>query len=407
MHLYIYMLTLTRMVLYMDRVFIVGVGLTKIGRFFDKSARTLFSEALSMAIEDAGGLKPKALVVGNMTSSVLMEQDSLGALLADYSGLRGIPAFKVEAACGSGGAAFYAGYSLARSGMVDVVAVGGVEKLTENLTSSVTKALAQAADMEYEVFYGASFTGLNALIARAYMNRYGYTREDMAYWPLRMHEYASKNPYAQLPRRTTIEKILNSPLIADPLHLYDCSPIGDGAAALILVRGEENARRIARESGRDVIVEVKGVSLRTDSVDLGSRNDLLALESTIKASREAYRMAGVKPGDIDYLEVHDAFHITGYLALEDMGFTGKGEAVKLWREGRFAKGDKPEVNLSGGLKARGHPVGATGVYQIVEATLQLRGEFPGEKASDPEIAATQNIGGVATYTTITVLRRLR
>ncbi|ABN70515.1 Thiolase [Staphylothermus marinus F1] len=389
----------------MDKIYIVGVGMTKIGRFYERSGRELFVEALSKAIDDAGGLKPKALVVGNMTSSVLMEQDSLGALLADYGGLRGVPAFKVEAACGSGGAAFYAGYSLVKSGLADVVAVGGLEKLTENLTSAVTKALAQAADAEYELFYGVSFTGLNAMIARLYMNKFNYTREDLAYWALRMHEYASYNPYAQLPRKTTLEAILKSPVVADPLHLFDCSPIGDGAAVAILVRGEERAREIAKAMGRDVLVEVKGVALATDSVDLGSRNNLLALESTIKASREAYKMAGIRAKDIDYVEVHDAFHITGYLALEDMGFAPKGEAPKLWKEGRFGKGDKPEVNFSGGLKARGHPVGATGVYQIVEATMQLRGDFPGYKASDPEIAATQNIGGVGTYTTVTVLKR--
>ncbi|ADI32129.1 thiolase domain-containing protein [Staphylothermus hellenicus] len=389
----------------MDKVYVVGVGMTKIGRFYDRSGRELFVEALLKAIDDAGGLKPKALVVGNMTSSVLMEQDSLAALLADHSGLRGVPAFKVEAACGSGGAAFYAGYSLVKSGLADVVAVGGLEKLTENLTSVVTKALAQAADAEHELFYGVSFTGLNAMVARLYMNKFNYTREDFAYWALRMHEYASYNPYAQLPRKTTLETILKSPVVADPLHLFDCSPIGDGAAVTILVRGEEKAKEIAKTMGRDVLVEVKGAALATDSVDLGSRNNLLALESTIKASREAYKMAGIKAKDIDYVEVHDAFHITGYLALEDMGFAPKGEAPKLWREGRFGKGDKPEVNFSGGLKARGHPVGATGVYQIVESTMQLRGDFPGYKASDPEIAATQNIGGVGTYTTVTVLKR--
>ncbi len=390
----------------MDKIFVVGVGMTKIGRFYDRSGRELFAEAMTKAIGDAGGLKPKALVVGNMTSSILMEQDSLAALLADYSGLRGIPAFKVEAACGSGGAAFYAGYSLVKSGLVDVVAVGGLEKLTENITSIVTKALAQAADAEYEVFYGASFTGLNALVARLYMNKFGYTREDFAYWALRMHEYASYNPYAQLPKKTNIEAILKSPVVADPLHLYDCSPIGDGAAALILVRGEDKAREAAKSIGRDVLVEVAGVSLATDSVDLGSRTDLLSMSSTIKASREAYKMANISVKDIDYAEVHDAFSITGYLALEDLGFTPKGAAPKLWKEGRFGKGDKPEVNFSGGLKARGHPVGATGIYQIVEATMQLRGDFPGYKASDPEVALTHNIGGVGTYTTVTILRRI-
>ncbi len=391
----------------MERVFVVGVGVTKIGRFYDKSARDLFVEAFLKAVEDSGGVKPQALIVGNMTSSVLMEQDSLAALLADYSGLRGIPAFKVEAACGSGGAAIYAGYSLVKSGLVDVVAVAGVEKLTEGITAETTKALAQAADAEYEVFYGTSFTGLNAMVARLYMDKYGYTREDMAYWALRMHEYASYNPYAQLPKKTTIEKILQSPLIADPLHLFDCAPIGDGAAVALLVRGEERAREISKAVGRDVLVEVTGVGLSTDSVDLGSRRELLKLESTIKASRDAYKMAGVTEKDIDYVELHDAFHITGYLALENMGFAGEGESVKLWKEGRFGKGDKPEVNFSGGLKARGHPVGATGIYQFVEAVMQLRGDFPGYKASDPEIAATQNIGGVGTYSIVTIVKRVK
>ncbi|MGB9828127.1 MAG: beta-ketoacyl synthase N-terminal-like domain-containing protein, partial [Thermosphaera sp.] len=184
----------------MEKVFIAGVGVTKIGRFYNRSAASLFKEALDRAVSDAGGLKPRALVVGNMTSSVLMQQDSLGALLADHAGLRGIPAFKVEAACGSGGAAFYAGFSLVKSGLADVVAVGGVEKLTEANTPVVTRALAQAADADFEVFYGATFTGLNAMLARLYMEKFGYTEEDLSYWPLRMHEYASYNPYAQLPK---------------------------------------------------------------------------------------------------------------------------------------------------------------------------------------------------------------
>ncbi|MEM1833493.1 MAG: beta-ketoacyl synthase N-terminal-like domain-containing protein, partial [Desulfurococcaceae archaeon] len=175
----------------MDRVFVVGVGLTKIDRFYERSAKDLFNEALFKAIEDSGGVKPEALVVGNMTSSVLMEQDSLAALLADHAGLKGIPAFKVEAACGSGGAAIYAGYSLVKSGLVETVAVAGVEKLSEGGTSEVTRALAQAADAEYEVYYGVTFTGLNALLARLYMSKFGYTRRDLAHWSVRMHEYAS------------------------------------------------------------------------------------------------------------------------------------------------------------------------------------------------------------------------
>ena len=395
------------MVLTRDPIFIVGVGMTKIDRWYTRNARDLFSEAMVKAVDDAGGVKPQALVIGNMTSSVLMEQDSLGALMADYSGLRGIPSFKVEAACGSGGAAFYAGYGLVASGLVDIVAVGGIEKLTEKLTAHATKALAQAADTEYELIYGASFTGLNALVARLYMNKFGYTDEDLAYWPLRMHEYASYNPYAQIPKKTSLEAILKSPVIADPIKLFDCSPIGDGAAVVILVRGEDRAREIARTMGRDVLVEVAGLGFSTDSVDLGSRRDLLTMDAVVRAARDAYKMAGVEAKDIDYAEVHDAFHITGYVSLEDLGFAEKGKVVKEWREGRFGKGDKPEVNFSGGLKARGHPVGATGVYQIAEVTMQLRGDFPGYKASDPEIGLAQNIGGVGTFATVTILRRRR
>ncbi len=395
------------MVLTRDPIFIVGVGMTKIDRWYTRNARDLFSEAMVKAVDDAGGVKPQALVVGNMTSSVLMEQDSLGALMADYSGLRGIPSFKVEAACGSGGAAFYAGYGLVASGLVDIVAVGGIEKLTEKLTAHATKALAQAADTEYELIYGASFTGLNALVARLYMNKFGYTDEDLAYWPLRMHEYASYNPYAQIPKKTSLEAILKSPVIADPIKLFDCSPIGDGAAVVILVRGEDRAREIARTMGRDVLVEVAGLGFSTDSVDLGSRRDLLTMDAVVRAARDAYKMAGVEAKDIDYAEVHDAFHITGYVSLEDLGFAEKGKVVKEWREGRFGKGDKPEVNFSGGLKARGHPVGATGVYQIAEVTMQLRGDFPGYKASDPEIGLAQNIGGVGTFAAVTILRRRR
>ncbi|MEZ0393680.1 MAG: thiolase domain-containing protein [Desulfurococcaceae archaeon] len=389
-----------------ERVFAIGVGMTKIGRHFERSARDLFAEAMAKAIEDAGA-RPKALVVGNMTSSVLMEQDSLGALVADHSGLRGIPAFKVEAACGSGGAALYAGYAIAASGLADVVAVGGVEKLTEGTTEETTRALAQAADAEFELFYGVSFTGLNALVMRHYMEKFGYSREDFAHWALRMHEYASYNPYAQLPRKTTLEAILDSPLVADPIRLFDAAPIGDGAAVVILVRGEELARRLARERGRDVLVELAGVAMATDSVDIASRRDLLTTESTVKASREALEMAGLGVSDIDYVELHDAFSITGYLSLEDLGFAPKGQAPRLWREGRFAKGDRPEVNFSGGLKARGHPVGATGVYQAGEAVMQLRGDFPGYRASDPEVAMIHNMGGVATITTVAVFRRVK
>jgi acetyl-CoA C-acetyltransferase/acetyl-CoA acyltransferase len=391
----------------MERVFVVGVGMTKIGRFYERHAKELFAEALWRAIEDAGGIKPQAIVVGNMTSSVLMQQDSLGALVADYAGFRGVPAFKVEAACGSGGVALYTGFALAKSGIVDIVAVGGVEKLTEANTETVTRALAQAADADYEVFYGATFTGLNAMIARLYMNTFKYTDEDLAQWPLKMHDYASYNPYAQLPRKTTLEEILTSPLIADPIRLYHAAPIGDGAAVVLLVRGEDRAREINKSIGRDTLIELASVGVATDSVDMSTRRDLLTMESTVIASRCALTKADLTIKHIDYVELHDAFHITAYASLEDLGFAPKGMAVKLYKEGKFQKGDKPEVNFSGGLKARGHPVGATGVYQAAEAVMQLRGDFPGFKASSPETALTHNIGGVSTIAAVSVFKRVK
>ncbi|MCC6041020.1 MAG: thiolase domain-containing protein [Desulfurococcaceae archaeon] len=391
----------------MDRVFVVGVGMTKIGRFYEKHAKELFAEALWKAIDDAGGVKPQAIVVGNMTSSVLMQQDSLGALVADYAGFRGVPAFKVEAACGSGGVALYTGFALVKSGVADVVAVGGVEKLTEANTETVTRALAQAADADYEVFYGVTFTGLNAMISRLYMNTFNYTDEDLSLWPLKMHEYGSYNPYAQLPRKTTLEEILNSPLIADPIRLFHAAPIGDGAAVVLLVRGEEKAREVGKITGRDTLVELSTVSVATDSVDMSTRRDLLTMESTVLASRSALAKAGLTIKDIDYVELHDAFHITAYASLEDLGFAPKGMAVKLFKEGKFQKGDKPEVNFSGGLKARGHPVGATGVYQAAEAVMQLRGDFPGFKASSPETALIHNIGGVSTIAAVAVFKRVK
>jgi acetyl-CoA C-acetyltransferase/acetyl-CoA acyltransferase len=391
----------------MDRVFVVGVGMTKIGRFYEKHAKELIAEALWKAIDDAGGVKPQAIVVGNMTSSVLMQQDNLGALVADYAGFRGVPAFKVEAACGSGGVALYTGFALVKSGVVDVVAVGGVEKLTEANTETVTRALAQAADADYEVFYGVTFTGLNAMISRLYMNTFNYTDEDLSMWPLKMHEYGSYNPYAQLPRKTTLEEILNSPLIADPIRLFHAAPIGDGAAVVLLVRGEEKAREVGKITGRDTLVELSTVSVATDSVDMSTRRDLLTMESTVLASRSALAKAGLTIKDIDYVELHDAFHITAYASLEDLGFAPKGMAVKLFKEGKFQKGDKPEVNFSGGLKARGHPVGATGVYQAAEAVMQLRGDFPGFKASSPETALIHNIGGVSTIAAVAVFKRVK
>ena len=383
----------------MRRVFVVGVGMTRVGRHFDKGLGELAAEAGFRAIDDARGAKPEAVIVGNMMASSLANQDNLGALVADYMGLRGVASYHVEAACGSGGHAVVAGYSLVASGLYDVVLVVGVEKMCDYPTPVVTSALAQAADAEHEVVYGISFPALNALVMRLYMDTYGASREAMAEWPVRMHEYGSKNPYAQLRFRITVEDVLRSPPIAEPIRLLDSSPIGDGAAAVVLA-SEDVARKLS-----DAPVEIAGVGMSTDSVDLSSRFDLLEATSVRLAAEKAYRMAGIGPRDVDVAEVHDAFTVTGLLCLEALGFSEKGRAWRDVAEGRFAAGARPSVNLSGGLKARGHPVGATGVYQVAEIAMQLRGDFPGVKASNASVGLAVNFGGVATQTSVIVLRR--
>ncbi|MEM1525925.1 MAG: thiolase domain-containing protein [Ignisphaera sp.] len=383
----------------MKKVYVVGVGMTKIDRHYDKGFADLIHEAFVKAYNDSKGAEPEAIVVGNMLSGSLYQQDSLAALAADAMGLRGVGGLKVEAACGSGGHAIVAGYSLVASGIYDVVTVVGVEKMADYPTSRVTIALAQAADAEHELIYGASFPALNALAMRFYMEVYGASREDLALWPVRMHEYAYYNPYAQLRNRITVDDVLRSTIIADPIRLMDSAPIGDGAAVVVLA-SEDIAKKY-----NDSPVQISGVGLGSDALDLSSRNDLLKPLSIVKAAEKAYRMAKVEPKNIDIAEIHDAFTITGLLCIEGLRFAEWGTSWKLIKEGRFARDDKPAINLSGGLKARGHPVGATGVYQVAEIAMQLRGDFPGLKASSPSTGLALNTGGVATLTSVAILRR--
>ncbi len=383
----------------MPRVFVVGVGMVKIDKHYGKGFAELAAEAAAKAYDETKGARPRAIVVGNMMSSSLYQQDSLGALIADSVGLRGVGALKVEAACGSGGHAVAVGYSFVASGLYDQVLVIGVEKMSDYPTSIVTAGLAQAADAEHEIIYGTSFAALNALVMRLYMRKYGALREDLVYWPVRMHEYAASNPYAQLRFRIKPEAVLNSPVIADPIRLLDSSPVGDGAAALILA-SEDVARKLS-----DTPVEIVGVGIGSDALDLSSREDLLNPLSIKVAAEKAYKMAGIEPKQVDVAEIHDAFTITALLSIEGLGFADPGESWKLIKEGRFAPGDKPSLNLSGGLKARGHPVGATGVYQVAEIAMQLRGDFPGVKAGPSEIGLAMNTGGVATLTSVIVLKR--
>ena len=381
----------------MSKVYIVSVGMTKVGKFYDRSIRDLAAEAVFKALDEAGNEKPDAIVVGNMLSS-LAEQENLASLIADHTGMRGISGFKVEGACGSGGTAFLAGYSLVASGIFKKVLVVGIEKLSERPTPATSRGLAWAADADYELVYGISFVGLNALVMRYYMNKYNVSREEMAAWPVLMHENALHNPYAQLRKRITIDDVLKSPIIADPVRLYDASPLSDGAAAVMLA-SEDIARKLS-----DTPIQVAGVGNALDSTDLTSRYELDRLLASRLSAERAFKMAGVTSKDIDVAEIHDAYGVTAAISLEELGFAPRGKGAKLVYEGRFRVGDKPAVNPSGGLKARGHPVGATGIYQVVEVAMQLRGDFPGIKA-DGEIGLTQNFGGVGSNATTIILKR--
>jgi len=382
----------------MRGVAIVGLGMTKIKAHWDKSMRDLFAEAALKAIDDSGNLEPQVLYVSSMLSGELSGQSALGPYVAEYCGLRDIPAIRIEGACSSGGVALHEAIQAVSSGAYDTVLVGGVEKLTEYPTSIVTSALAEASEQEYEAYFGATFVSLNALLMRYYMNKYGVKYEDMAEWPVLMHENGSVNPYAQLPFKTTIERVISSPLIADPIRLFDCAPTGVGASAL-LVTTYDNAKKVT-----DTPVRIVGYGVGTDFISISLRERLDLLRASINASNKAYKMARVKPEDVDVAEIHDAFTIMAILSIEDLGFSKKGEGVRELKEGRFRKGDKPSINPSGGLKSRGHPVGATGIYQAAEVAMQLRGDAGPIQVDGVEVGLTQNIGGAGTSITVFIYK---
>jgi len=386
----------------MERAVIIGVGMTPVGEHWKTSLRDLAVEALLNAMDDANIDGVDSLYVGNMISGPFVEQENLGTLIADWAGLGHIPAVKVEAACASGGAAVQEGAKAVMSGLEDVVAVVGVEKMTDVWPSDATRYLAYAADAEWELFHGASFVALNALVMRHYMHTYGYTEEDLALFAVNAHINGAKNPYAMFKKPIKVETVLKSPYIADPVKLFDASPVCDGAAAVIITTPEK-----AKELGipKEKWVEIAGMGRTIDTINLANRKDLLRLKAAEVAAEKAYKMAGITPEDVDLFEIHDAFTIMAALSLEAVGAAERGKGAELAKEGQIAiDGDYP-IQTMGGLKARGHPVGATGVYQTVEAALQLRGEAPNQ-VPDAEVALTQNIGGTGSNITVTILRRV-
>ncbi len=374
----------------MRKVAVIGVGCTTFGEKWETSFRNLFVDAGARALEDAGvsGEQIDELFVGNMSAGRFVEQEHIGALIADYSGLatNHVPSTRVEAACASGGLAFRQAVNAVASGTADIVVAAGVEKMTDVGTGVSVDALAGAADREWEGFVGATFPGLYAMIATAYMETYGLTREQLAQVAVKNHFNGAKNPNAQFRKEISIDTVLNSSLVADPLRLFDCSPITDGGAAVV-VAPLERAREFT-----DTPVTVLGNGQASDTISLHDRRDICTLDATIVAGERAFRTARLERRDIDMLEVHDCFTIAELCAIEDLGFCKKGTAGALTEDGVTAlDGDLP-VNPSGGLKACGHPVGATGVKQVYEIVKQLRGEAEGRQV-DGEIGMTHNVGG--------------
>jgi len=385
----------------MREVAIIGAGETKYGEHWEKSLRDLAVEAGLRALEDAGICAEdiQAMFGGNMSAGSFVGQDHVGALIADFAGLSEtkIPAMRIESACASGAAALHAGYMAVASGLYDIVLVGGVEKMTDLPGDMVTDILAGAADREWEVFFGATFPALAAMMARRYMYEFGVTKEQMALLPVIAHKHGAMNPDAHFQREITVETVLNAPIVADPLTVMNCSPVSDGAAALVLAPAD-----VAKKY-TDTPIKIAASTFANEYISLHSRESLIRSVSTIEAGKKAYKMAGIEPRDIDVVELHDAFSIIALEALEDLGFAKKGEGIKLAEEGQlYIDGDLP-YNPSGGLKAKGHPVGATGVGQVVEIVMQLRGEAGKRQVDGAERGLTHNVGGTMTSSIVHIL----
>lgn len=376
---------------------VVGGYQTKFGELWDQGLSDLLMEASRGAIADAG-VEPgdiDMVFVGNKLSGKLSGQDHLGALTAEALGLL-VPTIRVEAACASGGVAVHQGVMAIEAGMAECVLVVGVEKMTDVTSSEISAALMGAAG-EVERRAGLTFVGLYALMARAYLDKFGAEERDLANVAVKNHWHGTLNDRAQFRFRVTADQVLASLPVADPLKLLDCSPITDGAAAVVLTSKRFAKRKKCRP------VRVLGSALGSECLSLEKRKDLTEIGSTRQAALAAYRQAGVEPADVDVVEVHDCFTVAEILAVEDLGFYPKGEGFVAERNGEVKLGGRRPVNVSGGLKACGHPVGATGVKQVVEVMRQLRGEMNGRAVKGARIGLTHNVGGTGGTAVVHIL----
>jgi len=369
----------------MREVAIVGAGMTRFGELWKYSMRDMFVEAASGALQDAGTDRLDSMYVGCMSGGQFVGQEHLGPLMADHLGMAGVAAVHVESACASGGVALRQAFMEVASGMSDVVLATGIEKMNDG--ADVTNVLATAADQETEVYYGITFPGLYAMIARAHMQEYGTTEEDLAWVAVKNHKHGAMNEKAQFPREVTLEEVMNSSMVSEPLRLLHCSPVTDGAAAVLLCPLD-----MAKEF-TDAPVKIVGSGMATDSMALADREDPAFLDSVQKSGERAYKMAGIGPRDVNVAEVHDCFTIAEICCTEALGFVEKGKGGSAAKEGFTALGGCIPVNTSGGLKSKGHPVGATGIAQTIEIFRQLRGEAGARQVENARIGLAQNMGG--------------
>jgi len=381
---------------------IISVGMSKFGKRDGVCARELFTEAAIEAFESCPILNPKkdvkALFVGQMGES-FEHQGHTGPTVLDWVGLLPIPAMRTESACSSSAVAIRAGIFAVMSGLYDVVMVGGVEKMTHRTTPEVTEYLAMACDYPFEQWQGVTFPGLFAMVATAHMHKYGTTEKQMALVAVKNHHNGAMNPKAHMQKEITLEQALSSRVVAWPLKLYDCSLITDGASCMILTK-PELAKKFT-----DTPVHIIGSGQASDTIGLYEREVLTSLAAGRLAGEEAFKMAGITPSDVDVAEVHDCFTIAEIVAYEDLGFCKPGEGGRLVEEGATNIDGKVAVNTSGGLKAKGHPVGATGVAQACEVYLQLTEQAGRRQVKSAEIGLTHNIGGLGATGVVNVYKR--
>ena len=386
----------------MRDVYVIGAGITRFGELWERSFRDIGIEAGIKAINDAGisGNDIDALYIGNMSAGAFINQEHVGALIADYVGLASsthIPAIRIEAAGASGALAFKEAYLSIASGMHDIVVVGGAEKMTDIGDEMANAIQGMVIDQEWETVFGATYASLQAMMARAHMEKYGTTREQIAKVSVINHRHGALNPDAQFQREIKLETVLGSGYVAEPLRVFDMAPLSDGAAALVLASGD-----IAKKY-TDKPVKIRSIGQASDTISLHDRRDISTMDATVYAAKSAYERVGLNPQDMDVAEVYDSSTIAEIIAIEDLGFFPKGKGGKAVEDEKIALGGKIPVNTSGGLKARGHPVGATGVAQIVEIVKQLRGEADKRQVKDARIGLAHAVGGSGATAVVSIL----